>query len=94
MTTSGDNIESTFSFSKPAIYQIRVLGKVPSSWSERLSGMDLSYRNKKSGVETTLVGKMSDQAQLAGLLNSLYEIHMSVISVKKLNSKNVDVHDH
>ncbi|MGB5244408.1 MAG: hypothetical protein WBN50_12370 [Lutimonas sp.] len=63
------------------------MGKVPSSWSERLSGMDLSYRNKKSGVETTLIGKMSDQAQLSGLLNSLYELHMSVLSVEKLNTK-------
>lgn len=87
MTTSGDNIKSSFSFSKPAIYQIKVLGKVPSSWSERLSGMDLSYRNKKSGVETTLIGKMSDQAQLSGLLISLYELHMSVLSVEKLNNK-------
>lgn len=87
MTTSGDNIKSSFSFSNPAIYQIKVLGKVPSSWSERLSGMDLSYRNKKSGVETTLIGKMSDQAQLSGLLNSLYELHMSVLSVEKLNNK-------
>lgn len=86
MTTSGDNIKSSFSFSKPAIYQIKVLGKVPSSWSERLSGMDLSYRNKKSGVETTLIGKMSDQAQLSGLLNSLHELHMSVLSVEKLNT--------
>ncbi|MGB5203340.1 hypothetical protein [Eudoraea sp.] len=86
MTTSDDNLKSTFSFSKPAIYQIRVLGKVPSSWSERLSGMDLSYRNKKSGVETTLIGKMSDQAQLSGLLISLYELHMSVLSVEKLNT--------
>ena len=87
MTTSDDNLKSTFSFSKPAIYQIRVLGKVPPSWSERLSGMDLSYKNKKSGVETTLIGKMSDQAQLSGLLNSLYELHMSVLSVEKLNNK-------
>jgi len=86
MKTSDDNLKSTFSFSKPAIYQIRVLGKVPSSWSERLSGMDLSYRNKKSGVETTLIGKMSDQAQLSGLLISLYELHMSVLSVEKLNT--------
>ena len=87
MTTSGDNIKSRFSFSKPAIYQIRVLGKVPSSYSERLFGMDLSYRNTKSGVETTLIGKMSDQAQLSGLLNTLYELHMSVLSVEKLNNK-------
>ena len=87
MTTSGDNIKSTFSFSKPAIYQIKVLGKVPQSWSERLSGMNISYKEKKTGLETTLIGKLSDQAQLSGLLHALHNIHMSVLSVEKLNTK-------
>ena len=49
--------------------------------------MNLTYKNKKSGVVTTLIGKMSDQAQLSGLLNSLHELHMSVLSVEKLNIK-------
>lgn len=48
--------------------------------------MNLTYKNKKSGVVTTLIGKMSDQAQLSGLLNSLHELHMSVLSVEKLNT--------
>ncbi|MGB5692138.1 MAG: hypothetical protein WBM43_05970 [Flavobacteriaceae bacterium] len=87
MATSDENLKSTFSFSKPAIYQIKVLGKVPQSWSERLSGMNLTYKNKKSGVVTTLIGKMSDQAQLSGLLNALHNLHMSVLSVEKLNDK-------
>ena len=87
MSASDDNLKSTFSFSKPAIYQIKVLGKVPQSWSERLSGMSLSYKNEESGPVTTLIGKMSDQAQLSGLLNALHELHMSVLSVEKLNTK-------
>ena len=85
MATSDDNLKSTFSFSKPAIYQVKVLGKVPQSWSERLSGMNISYKENKTGLETTLIGKMSDQAQLSGLLNALHELHMSVLSVEKLN---------
>ena len=86
MNTSEENNHTSFTFSKPAIYQIKVLGKVPSSWSERLSGMNLSYKEKKSGVVTTLIGEMSDQAQLAGLLNSLHDLHMSVLSVERLNT--------
>ena len=74
-----------FSFSQPAIYQIKVLGKVPESYSERLSGMSISYKESKEEVITILIGKMSDQAALSGVLNSLYDIHMSVLSVKKLN---------
>jgi len=33
---------------------------------------------------TTLEGELSDQAALAGVLNILYELHLSVISVKRL----------
>ena len=87
MATSGDNLKSTFSFSMPAVYQIKVLGKVPSSWSERLAGMNISYKKDDSDVVTTLIGKLSDQAELSGILNSLLDLHMSVLSVKKMNDK-------
>jgi len=87
MTTSNDNVKSAFSFSKPAIYQIKVLGKVPPSWSERLSSMNISYKKDKSGIVTTLIGKLSDQAELSGILNSLHNLHMSILSVEKMNNK-------
>ena len=50
-------------------------------------GYTVDWLQLGAGVETTLIGKMSDQAQLSGLLNSLYELHMSVLSVEKLNNK-------
>jgi hypothetical protein len=36
---------------------------------------------------TTLEGELRDQAALAGVLNSLYELHLTVISVKRLESR-------
>ena len=87
MNISDDMGKSSFSFSKPAIYQIKVLGKVPPSWSERLSGMNISYKKDKSGIVTTLIGKLSDQAELSGILNSLHNLHMSILSVEKMNNK-------
>ena len=33
----------------------------------------------------TLVGLMRDQAELAGVLNTLYELHLSLLSVEYLN---------
>ncbi|MCJ7757728.1 MAG: hypothetical protein MUP24_06235 [Gillisia sp.] len=87
MTTSDSNLKFAFLFSSPAIYQIKVLGKVPPSWSERLSGMNLSYEETETGIATTLIGKLSDQSALSGILNSLYDLHMSVLSVEKLNNK-------
>jgi hypothetical protein len=33
---------------------------------------------------TTLVGEMEDQAALAGVLNTLYELHLPLLSVEFL----------
>lgn len=75
-----------FSFSKPAVYQIRVLGELNSDWSDRLQRMQITI-DRKSGSKpiSTLIGRMSDQAALSGVLNSLYELHLSVLSVKILD---------
>ena len=33
---------------------------------------------------TTLVGELSDQAALVGVLDTLYELHLSLFTVKRL----------
>jgi len=48
-----------FSFSKPATYEIKVLGKVPEWYAERLSEMTISFKKSKEEVITTLIGEMS-----------------------------------
>jgi hypothetical protein len=40
---------------------------------------------KDQGQVTELVGQVRDQAELAGVLNSLYELHMTLLSVEYLN---------
>lgn len=37
---------------------------------------------------TTLVGRVRDQAALAGILNSLYEMHLPILSVENLCEHN------
>ena len=72
-------------FDSPATYQIVVQGKIDRSWSDRLDGM-LIYLNQVEGrpCETMLEGELSDQAALAGVLNTLYELHLTVLSVKRV----------
>lgn len=79
--------KSEFGFSRPAFYQIEVLGKVSEIYTESLSGMDISYKGSENKVVTTLLGKLSDQAALSGVMNALYDMHMSVLSVKKIEEK-------
>jgi len=73
--------------SKPSVYRIEVKGRVPSTWSDRLEGMQITESQTADGaIKTTLVGRLSDQAALSGVLNTLYELHVSVISVTCLDS--------
>ena len=76
-----------FSFDRPGNYRIRVLGLLDESWSARLGGMRItSSRSKDQKVAVTqLIGQVRDQAKLAGLLNSLYELHLTLLSVEYLN---------
>ena len=72
-------------FDSPAIYQIIVQGQIDPTWSDHLEGMTIHSVTVKSGPPlTTLEGELSDQAALAGVLNALYELHLSVVSVQRL----------
>jgi hypothetical protein len=74
-------------FDSPAFYQIVVQGRIDATWSDRLEGMKicLATETLASPVTTSLEGELSDQAALAGVLNTLYEMHLPVISVKRLS---------
>ena len=69
-------------FDRPAIYQISVQGRIDPDWSDRLAGMALRVTTEDGcPPATTLDGELSDQAALLGILNSLYELHLTVLSV-------------
>ena len=79
--------EKRFAFDRPGNYRIRVLGLLDESWSEKLGGLRITASSLKDQKEpvTELVGKVRDQAELAGLLNSLYELHLTLRSVEYIN---------
>ena len=67
---------------EPAIYRIRVRGHLDPKWSERLEGMNITeVRHSEKDDQTILVGRLADQAALAGVMNTLYEQHLPVLSV-------------
>lgn len=68
-----------------AFYHIRILGHLDESWSDNLSGMSISPVPGTTGSqETLLVGELADQAALMGVLNTLYDMGFSLISVEKV----------
>ena len=71
----------------PATYRLVVKGALDSSAAKRLSGMSISELVSDDGeIETILVGRLADQAALSGLLNTLYGLHLPVVSAGCLES--------
>ena len=75
-------------FETPASYRIRVQGHLDDSWSDRLGGMVLTraFTADKQPM-TILIGRLRDQAALSGVMNALYGLHLSVISVELLDER-------
>lgn len=77
---------SDFGFDTAAIYKIKVIGKIPTNRSDCFSGMSLHYFDCDENTISILRGVLPDQAALSGVLNALYDMHFSVLSVKKIEN--------
>jgi len=74
-------------FDTPAVYRIRVKGHIDDSLSDQLNGMVITraFTAEKQPM-TILVGQVMDQAALSGVLNELYELHLSLLTVESVSS--------
>ena len=69
-------------FDRPTTYQITIQGRIDPNWSDRMAGMKIrNSLDQTNPTITTLEGEVTDQAALLGVLNSLYELHLPIISV-------------
>ena len=71
-----------YPFNRSGIYRICVQGFLDESWSERLAGMRIKTGDFKGRAVTELTGEVRDQAELAGVLNSLYDLHLAILLVE------------
>jgi hypothetical protein len=89
MTTA----ERPRAFDSPATYQILVLGSLAPSWSTRLDGMSITrITTSDRTAVTALIGDFADQKALTGVLITLVEMHLTLISVQRLggNGRRLD----
>ncbi len=86
MTSRKNNV---LGFKKEAIYRIVVDGFIDESWSDQFGGMQVLVEKKKgSRTVSILIGEIKDQSALSGILNNLYDMQFTVISVNMLFEKN------
>ena len=75
-------------FGGPATYHIVVKGELGDEWSDRLAGMTITVAESASGPShTTLVGPLRDQAQLNGVLETLYDLHLPILRVEEVGDE-------
>jgi len=67
---------------EPVSYQIQVQGHLSQAWADYLGKMDVSVSSQGEQAVTTLSGQVMDQAALMGLLNGLYDLGFSLLSVE------------
>jgi hypothetical protein len=65
----------------PHVYEIRVEGHLTDRWSDWFNG--LTIQNEPVG-QTTLTGRLSDQAALFGVLTRIHDLNLILISVTRL----------
>ncbi len=75
-----------------AFYEIRVEGHLDPSWSDWLGELAIT---PQPGGETLLAGSIVDQAALHGILDKLYAMNLTILSVmqvkkdREIEDKNV-----
>jgi hypothetical protein len=70
-----------------AVYEIQVRGELDRGWEAWFNDLDvtLTYASDRSPV-TTLTGPVADQAALRGMLCKLWDLNLTLISVRRIEA--------
>jgi hypothetical protein len=65
------------------VYRITVEGRLDEDWAQQLGGMSIDRENGDGGQPvTTLVGSLADRSALIGVLNTLHDLNLTLLSVE------------
>jgi hypothetical protein len=82
MQTEGD-----LTYDSMAIYKIRIQGYLHESWADRMGGVTIQLENQPDEAPVTvLTGQFQDQAALVGVLSTLYDLGLPLLSVECLGA--------
>ncbi len=69
----------------PALYQIRVRGRLDAGWSDWFDGMAIASSQDQDGMTiTTITGLVVDQVALHGLLARIRDLGLTLLNVERL----------
>lgn len=68
---------------QPAYYEITVAGSLDASWSEWFEDLVIEQGSSPDGIgQTCLHGWIVDQARLRSILNRLWDLNLTLLSVQ------------
>lgn len=74
-----------FTFDLAATYVICIQGYLDQRWSDRLGGLTIQATHQPDQTWVTILsGELQDQAALVGVLNTLYDLGLPLLSVECL----------
>lgn len=71
-------------FGGPATYRIVVKGELGDEWSDRLAGLAITSNRESGAWRTTLIGPIRDQSELNGVLDTIYGLHLPILTVEQV----------
>jgi hypothetical protein len=75
----------------PRVYQIKIDGVLPDSWSDWFNGLLAETQTAANGsITTTLTGPVVDQAALHGILDRIRDLNLKLIAVTELDPQTHD----
>jgi len=69
------------------IYEIKVLGELDEGWQNWFNGLEVTLTHtSKQSPTTTMTGRVTDQAALRGMLCKLWDLNLTLISLRRLEA--------
>ena len=80
-----------FRRNQPQVYRIMVAGALDPDWSDRLGGLRIESRSEATTDHpiTVLQGLVPDQGMLSGVLNTLYDLRLPLLSVELIEDNTI-----
>jgi hypothetical protein len=73
---------------RAAVYEIEVQGELDPSWQPWFNGLAIGLTTSgESPAVTTLVGPVADQAALRGTLCKLWDLNLTLISLRRVEAE-------
>ena len=84
-----NNPDPTTDPSQPVVYQIRLRGHLGSQWTDWFGGLTITL---EEGGDTLLTGPVIDQAALHGLLKTVRDRGMPLVSINRVEVNETHPH--